>query len=845
LNGHLDRHFANAPDGVREAARDAVQRRWLGSFALDVLHRPARGGRGRYRVTSGASSSRTYDLMLRELEPLDIACSCADYRSGGLGLCKHGLAVLRELVGHDERLAQFEKNRGTRPRARWSPFWSPSLPSDWLAGVELRSDAWSGRTPRFLKTREDRLVPRTSALGSAKTRMRLVEAVEAVHGGRGADPSLSTWLSFEREQLHRRAVLSASKRGARRALRTFAATLRPYQRDAVDRFLEAGRLLLADDMGLGKTVQAAAIAHVLLATGAAERVLVIAPASLKMQWRAEWNRFVPDSLEVPATVVFGSAQQREARYADTERGVLIANYEQIHRDLEAIEAFAPDLVVLDEAQRIKNWPTRTARSVKRIDSPYRLVLTGTPIENRLDELMSILDWLAPYAVAPKWRLPAEHLVASGDGIVGMRNLDALRARLAPICLRRSRDEVLDELPEREDRTHHVGVTDRQQALHDDLIPDIAKLLQVSKRRPLKQREFLRLMMLFSKQRMLANGIGLTEFETIYPEIRTRSATPVVLESLHAPKLEYLRDLVLRIAVDEGKRVVVFSQWRRFLQLAHWSCSEALAEAGVSALFFSGQETQRARAKNVERFHEDPNARVLWCTDAGGVGLNLQRAAHICVHTELPWNPAVFEQRVARIHRMGQPEHVTVHTLVAPTTIEARLSASIATKRKLFAGVFDGDSDEVHFDESGSAMAALRDAYEEAMALDLESAAGDREKEEEGPDEDAPISEDGDRASEVNGKLSTGSGAVYGADGATHARGVQAGPSADHPLHAMPDSAVDIQQALASLSIRPQPDGGLHIDAPPAAASALVTLFRGLADALDRKHSTSPFTNAGP
>ncbi|MCA9576189.1 MAG: DEAD/DEAH box helicase, partial [Myxococcales bacterium] len=819
-------HFANAPSGVRDAARDAMQRRWTNMLAdqLEVVRAPARRGRGRYRVAASAGD-RSYGLLLRGTAPLDLVCECADFRSGGLGVCKHGLTLLRDLADDADAFERLARAPHRAPPVRWSPVWSATEPSDWVRGVALAPDAAVGARLRGLGAGPDGTLRVDPSRQTSQARSALVAHVAALNVGRAADPALAAWLGFEAEEQARAASLDTARRGRARALRRFGATLRPYQRRTVERFLARGRLLLADDMGLGKTVQAAAIAHVLLASGAAERVLVIAPASLKAQWCAEWARFVPSESGDVAPVV-GGAKQRHALYGDTARGVLVANYEQVHLDLEAIARFAPQLVILDEGQRIKNWPTRTAQAVKRIHSSFRLVLTGTPIENRLDELMSILDWLDPYAIAPKWRLPAEHM-GTDEGADGMRHLVALRARLAPICLRRTRAEVLGELPEREDRIHAVGVTERQQTAHDEVTPEIAKLLARSEKRPLTQREFLRLMMLFTIQRTVANGLGLHEFEQVFPEIRLRHPSESVLSSLHAPKLSYLRDLIVRIALESGQRVVVFSQWRRFLELAHWATAPALEAAGVRALFFSGNESQLQRARNVQRFHDDPDTRVLWCTDAGGVGLNLQHAAHVCVHAELPWNPAVFEQRVARIHRMGQPERVTVHTLYTPTTIEGRIAESLRTKRQLFAGVFDGDTDTLVFDERGGTLGALRAIYDDEVALALRGSSRD----EVGDDtddatadalEDVPVEarEDERGAARPVGDQPNGTTA------ASHS----ATTGATASLSALALS--DMGALLSSLSVTTRADGGLRIEAPPETAGALAALFRGMASALE-------------
>jgi SNF2 family DNA or RNA helicase len=278
------------------------------------------------------------------------------------------------------------------------------------------------------------------------------------------------------------------------------------------------------------------------------------------------------------------------------RGFLVTNYEQVMRDFDAgtIAAWAPELVVLDEAQRIKNWATRTALTIKRLTPDFRLVLTGTPMENRVDELASIVEWVDDRALEPKWRLGPWHS-SFADGkreVVGARNLDSLRARLTPVLLRRVRTEVLAQLPARQDTVIPVDLTAEQRDAHDELMQPIAKLARISGRRPLTQAEFLKLMTLLLMQRVIANGMAQVNFESVWPAIRNRTPTAQLIESLGAPKLLELRELVASLVLTQQRKVVVFSQFRRMLELADWAVSDLLTGQGQRALFSPGT---RARA----------------------------------------------------------------------------------------------------------------------------------------------------------------------------------------------------------------------------------------------------------
>ena len=265
---------------------------------------------------------------------------------------------------------------------------------------------------------------------------------------------------LDREHKHLKPLVDGSLSGAemRDAFKSMKPPALPLSARGVERFLAAGHLLLADDMGLGKTAQAITCCDILKRTGRGRRGLIIAPASLKPQWSREWQVFS----DLPIQVVDGSPEEREAAYANRTEGFLIINSEQVLRDLEIVKRWGPELVVLDEAQRIKNWATKTALSVKGLTPTYRLVLTGTPMENRIDELASIVEWVDDMALEPKWRLSSLHATRA-DGrreVVGARNLDTIRDRLRHCMVRRIRQDVLDQLPSRTDTRVPIRVDRR-------------------------------------------------------------------------------------------------------------------------------------------------------------------------------------------------------------------------------------------------------------------------------------------------------------------------------------------------------------------------------------------------
>jgi hypothetical protein len=360
----------------------------------------------------------------------------------------------------------------------------------------------------------------------------------------------------------------------------------------------------------------------------------------------------------------------------------------------------------------------------------------------------------------------------------------------------------------------VEMTAAQHVEHDELAQPIARLVRAARTRPLTQPEFLRLMQLLNTQRVIANGLAQLNFPAVWPSVSDRRPDEAARASLSMPKLEHLRELVESIIVEQGRKAVVFSQWRRALTLAHWSVRDLLAEAGIRAAFFTGAESQRRRTQNVIELHDDPTLRILFCTDAGGVGLNLQRAASCCINFELPWNPAVFEQRVARLHRLGQPDPVDVYTLVSERSIEGRIASAVADKRALFTGLFDGDSDEVLFEGSGGFLGAVQAVAEPTLPPDDPDVA----------DPDAPEPADDARIDAI----------VTSAD----ERADNQRPTAARQRSPLP-SAAEVERLFGELHVEPRPDGSLRLEASPRAARTLGALFSGMAALLERASESTP------
>ncbi len=822
---------------TRRAALDALLRR-LGFAQRDglvIAERPAAGAvLGRYRLASGADprsskasqskGPRPYQTSVYALSPVQVSCDCADFVRSSLGLCKHSLVVLEELVASPRHWRQgLEQQRAPErqlPELCWDWLRPWTGQGDRLAGLRWRpagAAASSGPEPwrAVIERGFAADQPEAAALAEPERRLALLEALhEALAAGAVlAEPAAQAIVRDELESARRRAAGRAAAPAALAQLGSLKRTLYPYQLEGLQRLLAEQRLLLADDMGLGKTTQAIAACHALYASGRVRRGLLIVPAPLKTQWQREW---LATTDQVPLSLVDGSKPERERLYRQTERGFLILHYEQLLRDLEPVQRFAPELVVLDEAQRIKNWTTKSYSYVTSLSPEWRLVLTGTPLENRLEELATLLDWIDDSALAPKWRLGPWHTEWSAEGSarIGARHLETLRQRAGHCLLRRIRREVLQQLPPRTDARVPIEMTEQQREEHDARTVPIAQLMQLARRRPLRAPEFLKLMQLLAQQRIISNGMAQLRFAEVWPVYSQAVADEALLSTSGSPKLLELRRLLGELAITQGRKVVVFSQWRKMLRLAHWAVAGLLEAQGLRAVFFTGEESQRQRTQNVADFHDDASVRVMFLSDAGGVGLNLQHAASACINLELPWNPAVLEQRVGRIYRLGQTQPIDVFHLVSEYGIEARIAGLLGSKEALFTGLFDGTTDSVRFDTPSSFVKDLERLVEH---VELPPADGDTEVT--GADADVAERADADVAESADAAAEPALGEPQAVQAAEQRATPAAGPSAP-PLR--------VDALFERIRVTRTANGGLRLDAEPEAADELARLLQGLA-----------------
>jgi hypothetical protein len=661
-----------------------------------------------YRVTNPESGGQ-YTVAVRGFEVGDNACTCPDFKANTLGTCKHVEAVLEWLK--DDIPPHLRKKKAEIKRPEVFLYYGEQL----QLGLHL-PPRHSDKLGKLAQAHfDDR--------GHWSGRGKYADLIAAIEEVPEEVVVASDAMEFIDREVERAEMLVREQEWLKQLeagaldLQLLSAPLYDYQLRGALFLACRGRSILGDDMGLGKTAQTLAAVELLARERGIQKALVVAPASVKYQWESEIRKFTGR----PVQVIEGGPTARLDQYAQPTFYRLV-NYEQVVREREAINAWNADVVILDEAQRIKNWEAKISREVKKLKSRYAMVLTGTPLENKLEELYSIVQFVDERRFGPAFQFLHEHRVLDEAGnLKGYRNLDKIREKLAPIFLRRTRAEVLTQLPERTDNTVFVELAGEQRGPYEEQRVTLARLLQKNYLTDLDRKRILACVVnlrticdsLFLYDRQTRVSPKLDEFAELVPELiggenPNPRPPPPKGEGEHArerpaePRAQSRPDVLTApppLGEGDGGRgpspehkLVVFSQWETMVMEA----AKVLDRLGVCYVLLHGGLPGKERKAVLERFQNDPACKVFLSTDAGGTGLNLQTADTV-VNLELPWNPAILEQRIARVHRMGQSRPVRVINFVTRGTIEEKVLRTLEAKQNLFAGLFEGDADEIPFE----------------------------------------------------------------------------------------------------------------------------------------------------
>lgn len=445
--------------------------------------------------------------------------------------------------------------------------------------------------------------------------------------------------------------------------------LYPYQKEGIRFAAKAGKAIIADEMGLGKTIQAIGTAELLRKEGLIGSVLVLCPTSLKYQWRSEIKKFT----DAEVFVIEGSHLKRKEAYNRPEPYKIIS-YNSAANDIKILGSLQTDMLIMDEVQRLKNWNTQISRAARKIEADYSVILSGTPLENKLDELYSIVEFVDNFRLAPYYLFKDKHIITDETGkVLGYKNLNDIGKKLSDILIRRRKKDVKLQMPERSDKNLFIPMTNEQKDMHQEWQNQVRLLvLKWRKMHFLSDKDRKRLLLFLSQMRMVCDSSYILDQKTRYDT-----------------KVDECVNIISDIISEEGEKVVVFSQWERMTRLI----AKELEKKVIGFEYLHGGVPSEKRKNLVDNFMNEPSSRVFLSTDAGSTGLNLQSAATI-INIDLPWNPAVLEQRIGRIYRLGQQNNIQVINLVTPYSIEEEMLGKLRFKTSMFEGVLDDGEDSV-------------------------------------------------------------------------------------------------------------------------------------------------------
>lgn len=608
---------------------------------------------GTYRVTS-PKTQEEYKVVYRGANSPWNYCSCMDFKTSRLGTCKHLEGVKRWIHG------------GRRVHRETPSYTSVYL--DYAEGRRVRIRIGADHEEEFRQLAaeyfDDKGVLLPKGYTDFRTFMRRALAIDDTM--RCYNDALDFVLEAREKEQRRKWVAGMGHEAFAHLLNT---TLYPYQEEGIRFAATAGRSIIADEMGLGKTIQAIGTAMLLRQRGLVGSVLVLCPTSLKYQWKREIERFTNER----AHVIEGGHLRRCGQY-DAPELFKIVSYNAASNDIKILGRLETDMVIIDEVQRLKNWNTQIARAARKIDSHYAVVLSGTPLENRLEELYSVVELVDQFCLSPYYLFRDRHIITDDKGAtIGYKGLNAIKARLGGILIRRTKRQVRLQMPARQDKNLLVPMTKEQMAVHDEAKSQVCHLLQKWERLHfLSESDRNRLMLLLQQMRCVCDSTYVLDQKTRYDT-----------------KVDEVMGIISDIVESGDEKVVVFSQWERMTRLV----AEELEKRGIGFEYLHGGVPSAKRKDLVNNFTDDPDSRVFLSTDAGSTGLNLQAASTV-VNIDLPWNPAVLEQRIARIYRIGQKRNIQVINLVSANSFEEAMLGKLRFKASLFAGVLDNGQDTI-------------------------------------------------------------------------------------------------------------------------------------------------------
>lgn len=611
-------------------------------------------------VRSGASG-RVYNVHYYGESSEFNRCDCMDFKTSRLGTCKHIEAIS---IAHNGRYANI----------RYRLPYHSSVYVDYPDGRKIKIRIGLNNHEEM-----QRLAP---ALFDKNKELKDITCDPSafIREARRLDPDFE-WepdalnLLIENRDKARRNLILKQKYESSDLSGLLKTSLHPYQLEGVKFAFAQGRSINADEMGLGKTVQAIATAELLKREGLISSVIVVCPTSLKYQWAAEIKRFT----DSPAIVIEGNIVRRRKQFNNPSFFYKICSFNALSNSIKAQMIPEADMIIYDELQRLKNKDTQMGKQLRKLQSQYVMALSGTPLENKLDELYSVTQLVDQFILGPYYKFTSETTLKDNTGkILGYKNLHQVADKLSDTLIRRRKSEVRLQMPERTDTILYVPMTNEQRAIHEEYKLQVASLIHKWRKFSfLSEPDRKRLMLFLSMMRMVCDSTFILDQKSRYDT-----------------KIDEVKAIISNMMEQNDSKVVIFSQWERMLRIL----ATELTASGIDFCFLHGAVPSAKRKDLIDRFRDDADCRIFLSTDAGATGLNLQSAS-LLINLDLPWNPALLEQRIARIYRLGQQNPVQVISMVAKDTIEERMLSTLNFKSNLAAGILDGGEDAVFLDNN--------------------------------------------------------------------------------------------------------------------------------------------------
>lgn len=639
---------------------------------------------GEYSVKS-PKTKQEYKVVYRGAKSEWNYCSCFDFKTAQLGTCKHIEAVK---LWHNG-------NRRVRVHQEIPPYTSVYL--KYLPTEIIPNETGDARKVCIrIGSDHQEEYQQLAACYFDRNGVMLEDAYDHVEEFAQQAARISDSFRFyqdaidfiidKREGLFRQHILHCYTDEMLDQLLT--TPLYPYQKEGIRFAFSKGRSIIADEMGLGKTIQAIGTAELMRKEKLIQSTLIVCPTSLKYQWKHEIERFTGQQVHV----IEGLHHKRISQY-QLDVPYKIISYNSACNDIKILGKLETDLLIMDEVQRLKNWNTQISMAMRRVVSQYAVILSGTPLENKLEELYSVMEFADNFCLGPFWKFKAECIVSDETGkVLGYKNLNKVGEMARQRLIRRTKKQVSLQMPKRQDKILFVPMTKEQRGEHEELKFVVSQIVTKWRRMHfLSEKDRNRLLLCLSQMRMLCDS-------TYILDQKTRNDT----------KVDEALNIITSLLEIEGEKVVVFSQWERMTRLI----AQELEKHEIGFEYLHGGVPSEARGRLITNFADNPDSRVFLSTDAGSTGLNLQSAATI-INLDLPWNPAVLEQRIARIYRLGQQRNVQVINLVSAGTIEEQMLDKLRFKSAMFEGVLDNGQNTI-FLSNESKFSQMMDTLGEMM-----------------------------------------------------------------------------------------------------------------------------------